>query len=424
VFQPPQPGRSAGETATHVADLRVTPVPLPGAKDEAGGSPAEVTKPGPAVAAEQRAREAAAPLLSLRGVTRKYGTQTVLDCVDLDIGPQEFVCLLGPSGCGKTTLLRIVCGIESGFGGNLHMAGQDITSWPAAQRRFGVVFQSYALFPNLTVLDNVAYGLRGMDSSHRRARCMEMLDLVGLAAHAQKYPAQLSGGQQQRVALARALAPQPRLLLLDEPLSALDAQVRTGLRQEIRRLQQQLRIPTVMVTHDQEEALTMADRVVLMERGRIVQQCAPIDLYARPASEFAARFVGRMNVFTGQLNGAAQVFVGQVDLRIAPHAHPLDSRGAVSIGIRPELVRVREREWPRERAPGVRVPSTNTVPVELVDITFCGAHTMLQLNAPTLGTHIEAEVPTPLGGDLRWRRGALLAATLPEAALTLLERHG
>lgn len=364
------------------------------------------------------------PLLRLRGVTRKYGTQTVLNSVDLDIGAEEFVCLLGPSGCGKTTLLRIVCGIESGFGGTLHMGGQDITSWPAAERRFGVVFQSYALFPNLTVLDNVAYGLRGMDSSHRRARCMEMLDLVGLAAHVQKYPAQLSGGQQQRVALARALAPRPRLLLLDEPLSALDAQVRTGLRQEIRRLQQQLRIPTVMVTHDQEEALTMADRVVLMERGRIVQQSAPIDLYARPASEFAARFVGRMNVFTGQLTGAAQVLVGQVDLRIAPHSHHLHSGGAVSIGIRPELVRVRERDWPRERAPGARVPSTNTVPVELVDITFCGAHTMLQLHAPTLGTHIEAELSTPLGGDLRWRRGALLAATLPEAALTLLERHG
>ncbi|MBA4267682.1 MAG: putative 2-aminoethylphosphonate ABC transporter ATP-binding protein, partial [Comamonadaceae bacterium] len=342
-------------------------------------------------------------MLSLRGITRQYGTQTVLDRVDLDIGAQEFVCLLGPSGCGKTTLLRIVCGIESGFGGTLHMSGQDITSWPAARRRFGVVFQSYALFPNLTVLDNVAYGLRGMDSSHRRARCMEMLDLVGLAAHAQKYPAQLSGGQQQRVALARALAPQPRLLLLDEPLSALDAQVRTGLRQEIRRLQQQLRIPTVMVTHDQEEALTMADRVVLMERGRIVQQCAPIDLYAHPASEFAARFVGRMNVFSGQLTGAAQVLVGQVDLRIAPHAIHQHSGGPVSVGIRPELVRVHERDWPRERAPGARVPSTNTVPVELVEITFCGAHTMLQLHAPTLGTHIEAELPTPLGGDLRWR---------------------
>jgi len=404
--------------------LHLATGPLQRAGVEAGASTVGAARPAETPVADQPGRAVTEPLLSLRGITRRYGTQTVLDRVDLDIGAQEFVCLLGPSGCGKTTLLRIVCGIESGFGGSLHMAGQNITAWPAAQRRFGVVFQSYALFPNLTVLDNVAYGLRGMDASHRRARCMEMLDLVGLAAHARKYPAQLSGGQQQRVALARALAPQPRLLLLDEPLSALDAQVRTGLRQEIRRLQQQLRIPTVMVTHDQEEALTMADRVVLMERGRIVQQCAPIDLYAHPASEFAARFVGRMNVFTGQLTGAAQVCVGQVELRIAPHAHRLHSGGAVSLGIRPELVRVRERDWPRERAPGARVPSTNTVPVELVEITFCGAHTMLQLHAPTLGTHIEAELPTPLGGDLRWRRGALLAATLPEAALTLLERHG
>ena len=249
--------------------------------------------------------------LQLRGITKRYGRQTVLDGIDLAIDSEEFVCLLGPSGCGKTTLLRILCGIEPEHQGRVWLDSEDITAWSAARRRFGVVFQSYALFPNLTARQNVRYGLQGMDPAKAARRADEMLDLVELAAHRDKYPAQLSGGQQQRVALARALAPSPRLLLLDEPLSALDAQVRTFLRHEIRRLQRHLRIPTVMVTHDQDEAMGMADRIVLMDNGHIVQESAPVQLYARPRNTFAARFVGRMNVWDGVLDAPDRVRVGE-----------------------------------------------------------------------------------------------------------------
>jgi ABC-type Fe3+/spermidine/putrescine transport system ATPase subunit len=248
---------------------------------------------------------AAPPLLQLRGLSKRYGPQTVVDGIDLDIGEGEFVCLLGPSGCGKTTLLRMLCGIETVSSGRVLLRGHDITQTPPAARGFGVVFQSYALFPNLTAMENVAYGLTGLDRARRQARAQEMLDLVGLGAFGARFPSQLSGGQQQRVALARALAPNPGLLLLDEPLSALDAQVRHNLRGEIRRLQRALRIPVIMVTHDQDEALAMADRVVLMDAGRVAQQATPAALYVQPASGFVARFIGRMNLWAPVASGAA-----------------------------------------------------------------------------------------------------------------------
>ena len=231
-------------------------------------------------------------MLHLRQITKRFGSQTVLQGIDLDLRAGEFVSLLGPSGCGKTTLLRIVCGIETPELGQVLMQGQDITAWPASQRRFGVVFQSYALFPNMTAMENVRYGLSGLPRREAAERAAEMLALVGLPEQAGKFPSQLSGGQQQRVALARALAPRPRLLLLDEPLSALDAQVRQELRAEIRALQQRLGITTLMVTHDQDEALAMSDRVVLLARGQIAQQGAPRELYEQPASALVAGFIG------------------------------------------------------------------------------------------------------------------------------------
>ena len=360
--------------------------------------------------------------LQLRGITKRYGRQTVLDGIDLAIDAEEFVCLLGPSGCGKTTLLRILCGIEPEHQGRVWLDGEDITAWSAARRRFGVVFQSYALFPNLTARQNVRYGLQGTDPSKAARRVDEMLDLVDLAAHRDKYPSQLSGGQQQRVALARALAPSPRLLLLDEPLSALDAQVRTFLRHEIRRLQRQLRIPTVMVTHDQDEAMGMADRIVLMDNGHIVQESAPVQLYARPRNIFAARFVGRMNVWDGTLDAPDSVRVGEQRLQLDTPAR----EGATPVrqlGIRPELVRLRHRDWRNERAPEPLPAPVNCVPVSVSDLVFCGAYVQIRLDAPSMGGSIDAEVATPLEGSLPWARGDRIEAELPAAALVLLDTH-
>jgi iron(III) transport system ATP-binding protein len=358
--------------------------------------------------------------LQLRGIGKRYGRQTVLEGIDLAIGEEEFVCLLGPSGCGKTTLLRILCGIEPDHQGSVWLDGGDISSWAPAHRRFGVVFQSYALFPNLSALQNVMYGLRGMGRAKAEKLAGDMLELVGLYAHRLKYPAQLSGGQQQRVALARALAPSPRLLLLDEPLSALDAQVRGFLRQEIRRLQRHLRIPTVMVTHDQDEAMAMADRIVLMDQGRIVQESAPRQLYAAPASTFAARFVGRMNVWDASWDEDGRARVGEQQLQLAPgnRRHP---GASPQIGIRPEQVILHERDWANERAPEPRPLPPNRIPVEVGDMVFCGAYIQMRLDAPSMGTTVDAEVTTPLGGVLPWSRGDRIEVELPAAALVVLD---
>jgi iron(III) transport system ATP-binding protein len=208
----------------------------------------------------------------------------------------EFVCFLGPSGCGKTTLLRIIAGLEVQSAGSVRQGGRDISRLPPAQRDYGIVFQSYALFPNLSVYDNVAYGLvnKGKARTTITARVAELLKLVGLPESAAKFPSQLSGGQQQRIALARALATAPGLLLLDEPLSALDALERVRLRQEIRALQQRLGVTTIMVTHDQEEALSMADRIVVMNHGRIEQIGSALEIYREPASPFVADLVGEV----------------------------------------------------------------------------------------------------------------------------------
>ena len=235
--------------------------------------------------------------LELRGVRKTFGSFTALENVDLDVDRGEFVCFLGPSGCGKTTLLRIIAGLEVQSAGRIAQGGRDVSLLPPAQRDYGIVFQSYALFPNLTVADNVAYGLvnRKMPRAEARARVTELVKLVGLPGSEDKYPAQLSGGQQQRIALARALATSPALLLLDEPLSALDAIVRVHLRGEIRSLQRKLGVTTVMVTHDQEEAFAVADRVVVMNHGAIEQVGTPMEVYREPATLFVADFVGRIN---------------------------------------------------------------------------------------------------------------------------------
>jgi putative spermidine/putrescine transport system ATP-binding protein len=235
--------------------------------------------------------------VELSDLTRVYGSVRALDGLTLHIEPGELVALLGPSGCGKTTALRILAGLDQATSGTVSVGGRDLTRVPANKRDMGMVFQAYSLFPHMTVIDNVAFGLklRGSDGAARRKRAGDMLDLVGLGEHADRYAHQLSGGQQQRVALARALAIEPSVLLLDEPLSALDAKVRVQLRDEIRRVQLEVGTTTLFVTHDQEEALAVADRVGVMNAGRLEQLAPPAELYSAPATRFVGEFVGLSN---------------------------------------------------------------------------------------------------------------------------------
>ncbi len=279
--------------------------------------------------------------LEIKQLSKRFGGFTALDRIDLSIAQGEFVVLLGPSGCGKTTLLRTIAGLERQDSGQIVHAGHDISQAPPAQRDYGIVFQSYALFPNLTVGDNVAYGLKSRRKGNApgavgaRQRVTDMLTLVGLPGIEEKYPTQLSGGQQQRVALARALATSPHLLLLDEPLSALDAIERVRLRSEIKQLQSKLGITTLMVTHDQEEALSMADRIVVMKSGRVQQIGTPQDIYRSPCNDFVADFIGRGNllVATSQAQGQDNFKFGQVSLRCASAAH---SAATPRFYVRPE----------------------------------------------------------------------------------------
>jgi putative spermidine/putrescine transport system ATP-binding protein len=250
--------------------------------------------------------------VELNELTRLYGSVKALDGLSLHIEPGELVALLGPSGCGKTTALRILAGLDEATSGTVSVGGKDVSNVPANKRDMGMVFQAYSLFPHLTVLDNVAFGLkmRGKAKGERMSQAADMLDLVGLSAHKHKYASELSGGQQQRVALARALAIQPRVLLLDEPLSALDAKVRAQLRDEIRRVQLEVGTTTLFVTHDQEEALAVADRVGVMSQGRLEQLAAPADLYANPATPFVAEFVGLNNKVPAEVSGGQAHLLG------------------------------------------------------------------------------------------------------------------
>ncbi|CAN1559975.1 PotA ABC-type spermidine/putrescine transport systems, ATPase components [Rhabdaerophilaceae bacterium] len=258
---------------------------------------ASTMMPGVSSASAIEAGATAPVYLSLAGLTKRYGSATVVREVDLDVSPGEFLCILGPSGCGKTTLLRLIAGFETVDGGSIRQAGEEVSTLPPEARDFGIVFQSYALFPNRSAAGNIAFGLETlpMPRAERAKRVDDLLALVGLQGHAEKYPSQLSGGQQQRVALARALALSPSLLLLDEPLSALDANVRANLRDELRNLQRRIGVTSIMVTHDQQEALSIADRVVVMNAGRIEQVGTPAELYQRPANLFVARFLGEVN---------------------------------------------------------------------------------------------------------------------------------
>lgn len=275
--------------------------------------------------------------VELTDLTRVYGTTRALDGLTLHIEPGEMVALLGPSGCGKTTALRILAGLDEATSGTVSVGGVDISRVPASKRDMGMVFQAYSLFPHLTVLDNVAFGLkmRGKGKQDRLSRASDMLDLVGLGALGGRYAKELSGGQQQRVALARALAIQPRVLLLDEPLSALDAKVRTQLREEIRRVQLEVGTTTLFVTHDQEEALAVADRVGVMSQGKLEQLAAPAELYANPATPFVADFVGLNNKVPAKVSGGTASLLG---VSVPALAGSVEGEGVAMV--RPEAVTV------------------------------------------------------------------------------------
>jgi putative spermidine/putrescine transport system ATP-binding protein len=275
----------------------------------------------------------------LEGISRRFGTVQALDGFDLDITPGELVALLGPSGCGKTTALRILAGLEDTDSGRILVNGKDIAGVPGNRRNMGMVFQAYSLFPHLTAAENVEFGLRlrRQPAAARRRRAYDMLELVGIGMHAERYPQQLSGGQQQRVALARALAIQPQVLLLDEPLSALDAKVRVHLRDEIRRIQLEVGTTTLFVTHDQEEALALADRVGVMRAGRLEQIGSPEDVYRSPATTFVAEFVGLSNRIPGRVTGdGVEVLGARLPLLDAGSVHS----GPVRVLVRPESVDV------------------------------------------------------------------------------------
>ena len=328
----------------------------------------------------------AAVEVRMSGLTRRYGPVTALDGLDLTLQPGELVALLGPSGCGKTTTLRLLAGLEDADEGRITVAGRDLTHVPASKRDMGMVFQAYSLFPHMTVQQNVAFGLRlrGVSKDDRDRRALEILDLVGLSEQAGRYAHQISGGQQQRVALARALAIEPQVLLLDEPLSALDAKVRAQLRDQIRRIQLEVGITTLFVTHDQEEALAIADRVGVMRNGRLEQLAPPTEVYSRPATSFVAEFVGLTNRLAGTVSGTVVTVRGH-DLPLVDQSTP---PGPVTALVRPEAVTLAADSAAESG------PLTGTV----ITTTFLGATSRVTVD---LGdTTILAQLPTSDASEL------------------------
>ncbi|HLS68729.1 MAG TPA: ABC transporter ATP-binding protein [Kiloniellales bacterium] len=315
--------------------------------------------------------------LQLRGVTKRFGDFLAVDGASLEVPNGTFVCMLGPSGCGKTTLLRMIAGLEAPSEGTILIGDEDITPIPTHKRDFGMVFQSLALFPHLNVGDNIAYPLRirGVDKTARHQRVEELLALIDLPGYAGRAISQLSGGQRQRVAIARALALSPRLFLLDEPLSALDAKLREVMQVELRQLQQQLGITTIVVTHDQREAMTMADLVVVMADGRIRQAAPPVEIYRRPADSFVAGFIGSTNLLP--LDSDSRV----LGRRIPGIAPPSASTGA-QLSIRPEDVRLVP---PEEGILAGTVTFVRDLGSTIETFVEAGGHTLIAVTAPHRG---------------------------------------
>jgi iron(III) transport system ATP-binding protein len=314
--------------------------------------------------------------LAIEGLTKRFGQQIAVDDLSLALNEGEFVCLVGPSGCGKTTALRMIAGLETPTAGYIRSSGKDIGALPPSERGMGMVFQSYALFPNMTAEQNVLFAL-GREAGNRRARAAELLALVDLGALARKRPHEMSGGQQQRVAIARALARAPRFLLLDEPLSALDPQIRGRLRNELKLLQRRLGITTLMVTHDQAEALAIADRIAVMRKGRLLQIGSPKEIYTAPADPFTGEFVGVMNLLPAMVGGPQSIVLfGRVRL---PLHHGFDVGTRVIAAVRPEFVEI------------VR-PDTGGFDATVASREFQGAFVRLSLSVEGLERPLLADV--------------------------------
>ena len=331
--------------------------------------------------------------LDLTHLVKTFGTNRVVKDFSLGIAKGEFVSLLGPSGCGKTTVLRMVAGFEAPTQGSITIDGQDVTALRPNQRKIGMVFQAYALFPNLNVAQNVGFGLKvaGVSREETDQRVIEMLRLIGLPDKGPSYPFQLSGGQQQRVALARALAPRPRVLLLDEPLSALDAKVRVSLRSEIRAIQRDLGITTIFVTHDQEEALSISDRVVVMNGGVAEQVGTPFQVYNQPITRFVANFVGTLNTFEAEVEVPAKgaVRLGGVAVSLG---RAVRTGAKIGLALRPEAVHL-------GRAPGREV----ILPAIVREVHFMGSVIRIQAEAAgttvSLDTFNRPDTPPPAVGQ-------------------------
>ncbi|MCY0147213.1 ABC transporter ATP-binding protein [Hoeflea sp. G2-23] len=348
------------------------------------------------------------PYIAIDGISKSFGSMRVVRDADIKVGRGEFVSFLGPSGCGKTTILRMIAGFETPSSGSISIDGRDVTYLKPSQRNIGMVFQSYALFPNLTVAGNIGFGLKvaGANRAEIDSRVTEMLALIKLPQLAERFPWQLSGGQQQRVALARALAPRPSVLLLDEPLSALDAKIRVSLREEIRAIQQELGITTIFVTHDQEEALSMSDRVMVMYEGRIEQIGTPYEIYNHPRTAFVAGFVGTLSQLDATVVDASrgEASVGSASISgmsLPENAKPGDT---LRLALRPESLRLEHRD------------GDQTLRARIVAVDFLGAVIRIKLEVGearlSVDTFNDPTRPPPSAGqtiDLHFAPQTVLA---------------
>ncbi|AHD03643.1 putative 2-aminoethylphosphonate ABC transporter ATP-binding protein [Leisingera methylohalidivorans] len=361
--------------------------------------------------------------LKIENLWKYFGNFLALEDITLEIEEGELICFLGPSGCGKTTLLRAIAGLNLQSQGTITQGGRDISKLPPSERDFGIVFQSYALFPNLTIEKNVAYGLEntGRSKSEIAARVSELLSLVGLSEQSKKYPAQLSGGQQQRIALARAIATNPGLLLLDEPLSALDAKVRVHLRHEIKELQRKLGVTTVMVTHDQEEALAMADRIVVMNQGVIEQVGSPTEIYRDPQSLFVADFIGEMNQIPATAVSKDQVRLGSGVMDCTPHG--FGDGEQIIAAIRPNDVIPHGDSAHSLGRDDIVETEANAIDVKVGEMEFLGSFWRCRLSHEVFGANdLFADFSINAVRRLDLQEGSNMLIELPKARLMAFAR--